>query len=137
MATPHDAGSWVTLLCHNKAHHHWAIEQFWPLQPPLLSCKGVVSETHSSLKRSGFTPTLAPGLNEREVVELQFDLQEQIDLISSLFKRYENVPASLADAALILLAEIVDFTSLLATVSDFHIYNDSGRQTIPLISEIL
>jgi uncharacterized protein len=68
---------------------------------------------------------------------LQFDLQEQIDLISSLFKRYENVPASLADAALILLAEIVDFTSLLATVSDFHIYNDSGRQTIPLISEIL
>jgi hypothetical protein len=134
VATPHDAGPWVTLLCRNESLHHWAIEQFWPLQPPLLSCEAVVSETHASLKRSGFAPALALGLNEREVVELQFDLQQQIGLISSLFKRYENVPASLADAALIRLAEIDDFTSLLTTVSDFHIYNDHGRQTIPLIT---
>ena len=33
---------------------------------------------------------------------------EQIGSVSSLFKRYENVPASLADAALIRLAEIND-----------------------------
>jgi hypothetical protein len=37
--------------------------------------------------------------NEWGVVQLPFVLQEQIALVSSLFKRYENVPASLADAA--------------------------------------
>lgn len=37
--------------------------------------------------------------NEWGVVQLPFVLQEQIALVSLLFKRYENVPASLADAA--------------------------------------
>jgi predicted nucleic acid-binding protein len=54
--------------------------------------------------------------------------------ISSLFKRYANVPASLADAALIRLAEINDSPLLLTTDRDFHIYRRHGRQTIPLVS---
>jgi predicted nucleic acid-binding protein len=49
------------------------------------------------------------------------------------FLRYENVPASLADAALIRLSEITDAPLLLTTDSDFHIYRRHGRQTIPLI----
>jgi uncharacterized protein len=54
--------------------------------------------------------------------------------VSTLFKRYENVPASLADASLIRLAEIHDAPVLLTTDSDFHIYRRHGRQTIPTIS---
>jgi uncharacterized protein len=42
------------------------------------------------------------------------------------------VPASLADAALIRLAEITDSPLLLTTDSDFHIYRRHGRQMIPL-----
>lgn len=49
-------------------------------------------------------------------------LQEQIGSVSTLFKRYENVPASLADAALIRMAEINDSPLLLAIDSDFQIY---------------
>jgi uncharacterized protein len=55
-------------------------------------------------------------------------------IVSTLFKRYENVPASLADASLIRLAEIHDAPVLLTTDSDFHIYRRHGRQTIPTIS---
>jgi predicted nucleic acid-binding protein len=54
-------------------------------------------------------------------------LQEQISTVSSLFKRYENVPASLADAALIGLAEIHDSPLLLTTDTDFHIDRRHGR----------
>lgn len=61
-------------------------------------------------------------------------LQEQIGSVSSLFKRYENVPASLADAALIRLAEINDSSLLLTTDGDFHIYSRHGRQMIPLVT---
>ena len=71
---------------------------------------------------------------ERGVVQLPFALQEQIGAVSSLFKRYENVPASLADAALIRLAEINDSPLRLSTDSDFHIYRRHGRQTIPPLS---
>lgn len=86
------------------------------------------------LKRSGFDPSLALHFIERKVVKLPFVLQEQIGSLRSLFKRYENVPASLADAALIRLAEINDSPLLLTTDGDFHIYRRHGRQTIPLIS---
>lgn len=129
-----DTGPWVALLSRNDIHHQWAIQQF-RLQPhPMLSCEAVVTETCFLLKRSGFDPSLALQFIERGVVRLPFVLQEQISSVSALFKRYDNVPASLADAALIRLAEISDAPLLLTTDSDFHIYRRHGRQTIPLVS---
>jgi uncharacterized protein len=129
-----DTGPWVALLSRNDTHHRWAVDQFKLLPPPFLSCEAVVAETCFLLKRSGFDPSLALQFIDRGVVQLPFVLQEQIGAVSSLFKRYENVPASLADAALIRLAEINDSPLLLTTDSDFHIYRRHGRQTIPLVS---
>jgi predicted nucleic acid-binding protein len=129
-----DTGPWVALLSRNDTHHDWAVAHFRRLQPPLLSCEAVVAETCFLLKRSGFDPSLALQFIERGVVALPFALQEQISAVSSLFKRYENVPASLADATLIRLAEIHDSPLLFTTDSDFQIYRRHGRQTIPLIS---
>ena len=64
---------------------------------------------------------------------MSFALQEQSSAVSSLFKRYENMPASLADASLIRLAEITDAPLLLTIDSDVQIYRRHGRQTIPLL----
>jgi predicted nucleic acid-binding protein len=129
-----DTGPWVALLSRNDTHHKWAVEQFRLLPPPLLSCEAVVAETCFLLRRSGFDPSLPLQFIDRGVVQLPFVLQEQIGSVSSLFKRYENVPASLADAALIRLAEISDSPLLITTDSDFHIYRRHGRQTIPLVT---
>jgi predicted nucleic acid-binding protein len=129
-----DTGPWVALLSRNDTHHRWAVEQFRLLPPPFLSCEAVVAETCFLLKCSGFDPSLASQFIDRGVVQLPFVLQEQIGAISSLFKRYENALASLADAALIRLAEICDSPLLLTTHSDFHIDRRHGRQTIPLLS---
>ena len=129
-----DTGPWVALLSRNDTHHQWAIEQFRVFQPPLLSCEAVVAETCFLLKRSGFDPSLALQFIERGVVQVPFVLQEQIGSVSSLFKRYENVPASLADAALIRLAEMTDSPLLLTTDSNFRIYRRHGRQSIPLVT---
>ena len=134
MAVLLNTGPWVALLSRNDTHHKWAVEQFRRLPPPLLSCEAVVAETCFLLKRSGFDPSLPLQFIERGVVQLPFVLQEQIDSVSSLFKRYENVPASLADAALIRLAEINNSPLLITTDSDFHVYRRHGRQTIPLVT---
>jgi predicted nucleic acid-binding protein len=129
-----DTGPWVALLSRNDTHHKWAVHQFRLLPPPMLSCEAVVAETCFLLKRFGFDPSLALQFIERGVVQVPFVLQEQICSVSSLFKRYENVPAPLADAALIRLAEINDSPLLLATDSDFHICRRNGRQAIPFVS---
>ena len=103
-----DTGPWVALLSRNDSRHRWAVEQFRQLKPPLLTCEAVVAETCFLLSRSSFDPALALQFVERGVVQLPFVLQDQIQAVYSLFKRYENVPASLADAALVRLAEISD-----------------------------
>jgi hypothetical protein len=87
---------------------------------------------HLFAEAPGFDPSLALQLIDRGVVPLPFVLQEQIGAVSSLFKRDENVPASLDDAALIPLAEINDSPLLLTTDRDFHIDRRHGRQTTPL-----
>lgn len=134
MAVLLDTGPWVALLSRNDSHHRWAVEQFRQLKPPLLSCEAVVAETCFLLSRSSFDPALALQFVERGVVQLPFVLQDQIQAVHNLFKRYENVPASLADASLVRLAEISDAPTLLTTDSDFHIYRRHGRQSIPLIT---
>jgi predicted nucleic acid-binding protein len=134
MAVLLDTGPWVALLSRNDTHHHWAVDRFRRLTPPLLSCEAVVAETCFLLARSGFDPALALQFIERGVVHLPFVLQEQISAVSTLFRRYENVPASLADAALIRLSEITDAPQVLTTDSDFLVYRRHRRQTIPLIT---
>jgi len=134
MALLLDTGPWVALLSRNDTHHRWAVDQFRRLTPPLLSCEAVVAETCFLLARAGFDPALALQFIERDVVQLPFALQDQISAVRALLKRYDNVPASLADAALIRLAEVHDSPLLITTDSDFHIYRRHGRQTIPLIT---
>jgi len=134
MALLLDTGPWVALLSRNDTHHRWAVDQFRRLTPPLLSCEAVVAETCFLLARAGFDPALALQFIERGVVQLPFALQDQISAVRALLKRYENVPASLADAAMIRLAEVHDSPLLITTDSDFHIYRRHGRQTIPLIT---
>lgn len=134
MAVLLDTGPWVALLSRNDKHHRWAVEQFRRLPPPLLSCEAVVAETCFLLKRSGFDPALVLQFIERNVVQVPFVLQDQINAVSTLFKRYEHVPASLADASLIRLAEIHDAPVLLTTDSNFQIYRRHGRQMISTIS---
>ena len=129
-----DTCPWVALLSRNDTHHLWAVQQFRQLTPPLFSCEPVVAKTCFLLACSGFDPVLVLQFIERGVVQLPFMLQNQITAVSTLFKRYDNVPASLADAVLIRLSKINDAPRLLTFDSDFHIYRRHGRQVIPLVT---
>jgi predicted nucleic acid-binding protein len=91
----------------------------------------VDAETRVLLKHSGFDPELALRFIERGDERLPFVLQEENGSVNSVFKHYENIHASLADATSIRLAKISDSPSLLTTDSYFHIYRRHGSQTIP------
>ena len=60
-------------------------------------------------------------------------LADEIAAVSSLFDKYDDVPASLADACLIRLSELYDRSRVLTLDSDFHIYRRHGRKAISLI----
>lgn len=129
-----DTGPWVALHCRGDAHHEWAKEQFSQHPGPFLTCEAVVAETCFLLARAGFDPAKALTLVERGVVQVGMALSEEVSAVRALFERYGNVPASLADACLIRMAELYESCHVLTLDSDFHVYRRHGRKIIPVIS---
>ena len=129
-----DTGPWVALLCRNDAHHAWAKAQFAQHAPPFLTCEAVVAETCFLLSRAGFDPSRALALVERGVVRIAMSLAEQVVTVRSLFERYDNVPASLADACLVRMSELYEPSRVLTLDREFTIYRRHGRKVIPVLS---
>lgn len=53
-------------------------------------------------------------------------LNDEIAAVRALFERYDNLPASLADACLIRLAELHPLSRVLTLDGDFRIYRCHG-----------
>lgn len=129
-----DTGPWVALHCRDERHHEWAKAQFAQTADPLITCEAVVAETCFLLARAGFDPAKALGLIERGVVQVAFSLNAEVAAVRALFQRYDNVPASLADACLIRLAELHEPCRVFTLDNDFHVYRRHGRKVIPLLT---
>ncbi len=128
-----DTGPWVALLCRQDKHHDWAKLQFSIYPGPFLTCEAVVAETCFLLARSGLDSSKALALIERGVIQVGMTLTPQLASVSALYQRYDNVPASLADACLVRMSELYEPCHVLTLDSDFHIYRRHGRKTIPVV----
>ncbi len=129
-----DTGPWVALMSRTDGHHAWAKEQFAAHSGPFITCEAVVAETCFLLARAGLDAGKALELIERGVVQIGLSLAEQTKAVRNLYQRYDNVPASLADACLIRLSELHEPCQVLTLDSDFHIYRRHGRKAIAVIS---
>ena len=129
-----DTGPWVALMCRNDSHHAWARTQFASHPGPFLTCEAVVAETCFLLARGGFDPAKALMMIERGAVQVAMSLQDETTPVRALFERYDNAPASLADACLIRLAELYEPSRVLTLDGDFRIYRRHGRKAIALIT---
>ncbi len=128
-----DTGPWVALHCRDDAFHGWARGQFAQITGPLLTCEAVVAETCFLLARGGHDPAKALALVSRGVVRVGMALGDEIASVQALFERYDNVPASLADACLVRMSELYERCRILTLDADFQIYRRHGRKVIPLL----
>ena len=126
-----DTGPWVAFLNRRDQYHAWVTAQFAQLQPPLLTCEAVVSETCFLVRtlRGGAEAALA--FLERGVVQVPFCLQDEYMAITTLLARYADVPMSLADACLVRMSEQYPHSLVLTCDSDFLHYRRHRRQRIP------
>ena len=129
-----DTGPWVALLCRDDAQHGWSRAQWASLTEPVLTCEAVVAETCFLLARNGFDPAAPLTMIERGVVRVDFALGTQVAAVRGLFERYDNVPASLADACLLRLTELHEPCKVFTLDRDFLIYRRHGRRAVPVLS---
>lgn len=127
-----DAGFLVALLSRRDAHHRWAATQAARLPPPWRTCEAALSEAFYLLGPGG-SPALV-ALLRRRAVSVAFDLSAHVEVVLKLMEKYIDVPASLADAALVRMTETVADPVLLTTDADFHVYRRHGRQMVPAVT---
>jgi uncharacterized protein len=128
-----DTGPLVAALSQSDLAHAWAKAQFAALPAPFLTCEAVISEACFLLRRQRGGARAVLALLESGALKIGMDLSAEISAVRKLFEKYDNVPASLADACLIRMSELYDPSTVLTLDSDFHIYRRHGRKAIPVI----
>ena len=129
-----DSGCLVAFLSKKDFYHQWVENQLTKINPPLITCEAVISESCFLLGRCDFN-------RKQDVIKLlqtgfmtiPFHLQKEIESIQQLMLKYQNVPMSFADACLVRLSEKYTNSAILTLDSDFNIYRKQSNQMIPTI----
>jgi predicted nucleic acid-binding protein len=128
-----DTGPLVAFLNAQDKYHAWAVSHWAQIEPPLLTCEAVLSEACFLLRHASKKTNPVLKLVEREVIRIAFNLSDNIASVAALMTKYSNIPASMADACLIRMAELNDHSPLLTLDTDFRIYRKHHRRVIPLL----
>jgi len=125
-----DAGPIVAILNKNDPYHQWAQEQAAQLRGPFLTCESVLTEATLLLRNYPHAVRKVMDRVADKTFQLSFDLSEQLQPVSELMAKYEDIGMSLADACLVRMTELQPEAVIFSTDSDFGIYRRLKRQPI-------
>jgi predicted nucleic acid-binding protein len=129
-----DTGPVVAFLNKRDTWHAWAVAQLAAIEPPVLTCEAVLSEAAFLLRADPNGGDALLELMERNLIVCAFHLEDALEHVRRLMKRYRDVPMSLADACLVRMTEERRTAKVLTLDRHFRLYRRLGRQVIPLIS---
>jgi predicted nucleic acid-binding protein len=125
-----DTGFIVAFARSNDRHHPWALDLSKRITEPLLTCEAVLAEAAFHLGSSSYVLSLV----EDDLLEVAFELSENMPQLRELARRYADRKPDLADLCLIRMSELCPRHSVITVdESDFRVYRRNKRETIPLI----
>jgi len=128
-----DTGPLVVFLNKEDRYHKWAVAQLATMNPPLLTCEAVLSETCFLLRAYENGAANILNLLERELLAIPFRLADELSTIGALMDKYQNVPMSLADGCLVRISEQLADSVVFTLDRDFKLYRKDRRKVIPTI----
>jgi len=128
-----DTGPLVAFLDRRDAFHEWAKSQFAETEPPAITCEAVLSEACFLLRRQPGAIAALLEMLRREAVVIGFRFEDELEPVSTLLRRFADVPMSLADACLVRMTELRTGAAVLTLDADFRIYRRHGRLIVPVI----
>jgi predicted nucleic acid-binding protein len=133
MAAIVDTGPLVAYFIRSERHHHWATDRIEELEAPLLVCEPVLAEAAYLLRRHLRARDVLLELVEDGALRVAFQIEEHASALRRLLRKYSDIPISLADACIVLMAEIHGSHSVLTLDADFLIYRTSSGAPLSLI----
>lgn len=128
-----DTGPLVAYFDRAERHHAWATEVVRKLQAPLLVCEPVLAEAMYLLGDLPKAPDTLFSLIENGALRIAFHVEEHVQALRLLHRKYRDRPMSLADACIVRMAELFDDHEVLTLDSDFAVYRKHGRTPLGVI----
>lgn len=128
-----DTGPLVAFLDRAERHHRWVVARIEDIEAPLLVCEPVLAEAFFLIRHLSKAQDALLELLQNGSLRIALRLDEHIETIHRLLKKYRDTPMSLADACVVCLAEIYDRHDVLTLDSDFAVYRKHGRLPLALI----
>ena len=131
-----DTGVIVALIDRRERYHARCAALVECLERPLVTCEAVIAESCYLLR------ALPRGVEaileniERGLVRIPFQLSQSAAPVRTLLKKYRDLPASLADACLIHLADVFDTGDILTLDHDFITYRWRRNHSFRLLLEL-
>jgi len=128
-----DTGPLVAYFDRSERHHAWATEVVRQLQAPLLVCEPVLAEAMYLLRDLPKAADALFALLENGALRIAFQVEEHVQPLRLLHRKYRDRPMSLADACVVRMSELFDGHDVLTLDADFGVYRKHGRTPLGLI----
>ena len=129
-----DAGPLVALCNPRDSWHDWVTSVVSERKESLLTCDAVISEANFILStRSDRGVERLCGMLERGLLRSEFALEDHLDFVLTLMRKYRDLPASFADACLVAMADADPKAKIFTVEADFKLYRKRNRRVLPLI----
>lgn len=129
-----DTGPLVALLDASDEHHTWAAAEFSRFEGKVRVCEAVLTEALFLLRALRPAQEKILEWAERGELTCDFVLLEEARAVRALWKRYANVPMSLADACIVRMAEMHPRSVICTVDSDFSVYRRDVRHPLNLLT---
>lgn len=133
MKTLLDTGPIVAFLNRNDHYHSYVVEQMGKIAPPFYTCEAVLTESFFLMGRIPNGVQRLTELLQSEKILVDFSFWEHRSKIYQLIGKYKNIPMSLADACLVVMADEARKSSIFTLDKDFLIYRLSSGDPPGLI----
>jgi uncharacterized protein len=131
-----DTGVIVALIDRRERYHPRCVALVERLERPLVTCEAVIAESCYLLRVvAGGAEAVLENI-ERGMVQIPFQLSQSATPVRTSLKKYRDLPASLADACLIHLADLFDTGDILTLDRDFMTYRWRRNRSFRLLLEL-
>lgn len=133
-----DAGPLIALMDSREEHHRVCVDAAHQIEGPLLTCWPALTEAMFILhNRAGWRAQHALwSAVLRGVIRVLDIPQELFPRMHALMDRYRRLPMSLADAAIVALAESHGFDTVFSTDRHFLIYRLRNKRPLIVLPEL-
>jgi len=131
-----DAGVIVALMDRREKFHRVCADSVDVIQSPLVTCEPVIGEACYLLREVRGAAEAVMDNIASGVFQIPFQLSSFAVDVSRLIRKYTDLPASLADACLIQLANQLGTGDILTLDSDFRIYRWGTNKPFRLLIDL-